>query len=88
MQLKLNIIELYRLMDKKDIYTIAELSRLSGISQLTLYNAVNRNTASKLTYYRLAKFFNVHMEDLMVIYYDKSDKEDIHEILYGKRGDD
>ena len=61
-----NISELYRLMDLKGIETVRQLSRESDISCSILYGAFDRGVVSKETYWRLAKFFGCHIEDLQI----------------------
>ena len=64
MRIVLNLSELYRLMRERKIETIRQLSRESGITCECLYGAVDRGVTSKVTYWRLAKFFGCHIEDL------------------------
>ena len=64
MRIKLNIKELYRLMWEREIETVQQLSRSTGITAEILYKAINKNVVSKVTYWRLAKFFGCHIEDL------------------------
>lgn len=64
MKIMLNLNELYRLMREREIETIRQLSRESGVTEETLYGSIRRNTLSKETYWRLAKFFGCHVEDL------------------------
>ena len=66
MKIKLNINELYRLMWKREIETVQQLSRSTGITAEILYSAINKNVVSKVTYWRLAKFFGCHVEDLQI----------------------
>ncbi|MDE6798329.1 MAG: hypothetical protein K2J36_10025 [Ruminococcus sp.] len=66
MKIVLNIDEFYRLMDEHGIETIRQLSRESGITCECLYGAVDRGVTSKVTYWRLAKFFGCHVEDLQI----------------------
>lgn len=64
MRIKLNIKELYRLMWEREIETVQQLSRETGITAEILYKAINKNAVSKVTYWKLAKFFGCHVEDL------------------------
>ena len=71
MKIVLNIDELYRQMGKHQIDTIRQLSRESGITCECLYGSVDRGVTSKETYWRLAKFFGCHVEDLQIADYSK-----------------
>ncbi len=71
MKIVLNIGEFYRLMREREIETIRQLSRESGITCECLYGSVNRNVTSKETYWRLAKFFGCHIDDLQTPDYSK-----------------
>ncbi|MDE6539860.1 MAG: helix-turn-helix domain-containing protein [Ruminococcus sp.] len=71
MKIVINIGELYRLMRERQIKTIRQLSRESGITCECLYGSVNRGVTSKETYWRLAKFFGCHVEDLQIPDYSK-----------------
>ncbi|MDE5772113.1 MAG: helix-turn-helix transcriptional regulator, partial [Ruminococcus sp.] len=62
----LNIDELYRLMRERKIETVQQLSRVTGITAEILYKAVNSGVVSKVTYWKLAKFFGCHVEDLQL----------------------
>ena len=64
MKIMLNLNELYRLMREREIETIRQLSRMSGITDETLYCSIRKKTLSKETYWKLAKFFECHIEDL------------------------
>lgn len=64
MKIILNMEELYRQMKEHNIETIRQLSRESGITCECLYGSVERGVTSKETYWRLAKFFGCHVEDL------------------------
>lgn len=64
MKIRLNINKLYRLMWEREIETVQQLSRATGITAEILYGAINRNVVSKVTYWKLAKFFGCHIEDL------------------------
>ena len=64
MKIILNMTAFYDFMDKFDIKTIRQLSKESGITCECLYGAVDRGVTSKETYWRLAKFFGCHVEDL------------------------
>lgn len=66
MKIILNMKELYRQMEKHKIETIRQLSRESGVTCECLYGAVDRGVTSKETYWRLAKFFGCHVEDLQI----------------------
>lgn len=66
MKIRLNIDEFYRLMREHEIETIRQLSRMSGITDETLYCSVRKKTLSKETYWKLAKFFGCHVEDLQM----------------------
>ena len=59
MKIVLNIGELYRLMREREIKTIRQLSRESGITCECLYGSVNRGVTSKETYWRLLNFLAV-----------------------------
>ena len=67
----LNIKEFYRQMSEHQIETIRQLSRESGITCECLYGSVDRGVTSKETYWRLAKFFGCHVEDLQIPDYSK-----------------
>ena len=71
MKIVLNIGKFYRLMEEHEIKTISQLSRESGITCECLYGSVNRGVTSKETYWRLAKFFGCHVEDLQIPDYSK-----------------
>ena len=71
MKIVLNIKEFYRQMSEHQIETIRQLSRESGITCECLYGAVDRGVTSKETYWRLAKFFGCHVEDLQIPDYSK-----------------
>ena len=71
MKIVLNIEELYRQMSEHQIDTIRQLSRESGITCECLYGSVDRGVTSKETYWRLAKFFGCHVEDLQIADYSK-----------------
>lgn len=64
MKIVLNIEEFYRLMRERNIKSIRQLSRESGITCECLYGSVDKGVTSKETYWRLAKFFGCHVEDL------------------------
>ncbi len=66
MKIILNMTAFYDLMEKHSIETIRQLSRESGIACECLYGAVDRGVTSKVTYWRLAKFFGCHVEDLQI----------------------
>lgn len=66
MKIILNMEELYRQMKKRGIETIRQLSKESGITCECLYGSVDRGVTSKETYWRLAKFFGCHIEDLQI----------------------
>ena len=66
LKIRLNNDELYRLMRERKIGTVRQLSKESGINDLCLYGAINRDVTSKETYWKLAKFFGCHVEDLQV----------------------
>lgn len=66
-----NINELYRLMKSKELETVRQLSRASGIECGILYGAFDRGIVSKETYWRLADFFGCHVEDLQIPDYSK-----------------
>ena len=66
MRIILNIDELYRLMRERKIETVQQLSRVTGITAEILYKAVNSGVVSKVTYWKLAKFFGCHVEDLQL----------------------
>ena len=71
MKIVLNIEELYRQMGKHQIDTIRQLSRESDITCECLYGSVDRGVTSKETYWRLAKFFGCHVEELQIPDYSK-----------------
>ncbi len=64
MRIILNIDVLYRLMREREIKTIQQLSRATNITAEILYKALNSGVVSKVTYWKLAKFFGCHVEDL------------------------
>lgn len=66
MKIILNMEELYRQMKEHGIETIRQLSKESGITCECLYGSVDRGVTSKETYWRLAKFFGCHVEDLQI----------------------
>lgn len=66
MKIILNMTAFYGRMKERDIETIRQLSRESGITCECLYGAVDRGVVSKETYWRLAKFFGCHVEDLQI----------------------
>ncbi|MCM1474498.1 MAG: hypothetical protein NC040_10585 [Muribaculaceae bacterium] len=66
MKIVLNMSAFYSQMKKHGIETIRQLSRESGITCECLYGAVDRGVISKETYWRLAKFFGCHVEDLQI----------------------
>ncbi|MDE6425597.1 MAG: helix-turn-helix transcriptional regulator [Ruminococcus sp.] len=71
MKITPNISELYRLMKSKGLETVRQLSTESGIDCSILYGAFDRGIVSKETYWRLAKFFGCHIEDLQIPDYSK-----------------
>lgn len=71
MKIVLNIKEFYKQMSEHQIETIRQLSRESGITCECLYGSVDRGVTSKETYWRLAKFFGCHVEDLQIPDYSK-----------------
>ncbi|MDE5582490.1 MAG: helix-turn-helix domain-containing protein [Ruminococcus sp.] len=66
MKIILNMTAFYDLMEKHSIETIRQLSRESGIDCSILYGAIDRRVVSKETYWKLAKFFGCHIEDLQI----------------------
>lgn len=64
MKIFLNIDVLYSLMREHEIETIRQLSRETGITEEILYSSIRRKMLSKETYWKLAKFFGCHVEDL------------------------
>ncbi|MDE6832795.1 MAG: helix-turn-helix domain-containing protein [Ruminococcus sp.] len=66
MKIVLNISKLYQLMAEREIKTIRQLSRESGITCECLYGSVDRGVTSKETYWKLAEFFGCHIEDLQI----------------------
>lgn len=64
MKIRLNINEFYRLMRERNIETISQLSRESGVSCERLYASLRTRTMSKESYWTLAKFYGCHIEDL------------------------
>ena len=66
MKIILNTEFLYSLMNDKKIKTIRQLSHESGITCGCLYGAIDKGVTSKETYWRLAKFFGCHVEDLQI----------------------
>ena len=71
MKIVLNTTVFYDLMHENGIETIRQLSRESGITCECLYGAVDRGVTSKETYWRLAKFFGCHVEDLQTPDYSR-----------------
>ena len=71
MKIRLNSEELYKLMREQEIETIQQLSRMTGITGEILYKAINMDVVSKVTYWRLAKFFGCHVEDLQTLDYSR-----------------
>lgn len=71
MKIRLNIDVLYRLMREREIVTIRQLSRMSGTTEETLYSSIRKQTLSKESYWKLAKFFDCHVEDLQIPDYSK-----------------
>ncbi|MDE5583075.1 MAG: helix-turn-helix domain-containing protein [Ruminococcus sp.] len=67
MKIVFNIDVLYRLMRDKNIETISQLSKMSDITDVLLYRAVNRGIASKEIYWKLAKSLGCHVEDLQTV---------------------
>ena len=66
-----NMDELFRLMKLEGIETVRQLSTESGINCGILYGVFDRGVVSKETYWRLAKFFGCHIEDLQMPDYSK-----------------
>jgi len=64
MKITLNIDVLYRLMREREIETIRQLSHESRIPEEILYSSIRRKNLSKETYWKLAEFFDCHIEDL------------------------
>lgn len=64
MRIILNIDVLYRFMRERNIYTIRQLGKETNITAEILYKALNRGVVSKVTYWKLAKYFGCHVEDL------------------------
>ena len=64
MRIILNIEVLYRFMREREIGTIQQLSRATDINAEILYKAFNMGVVSKVTYWKLAKFFGCHVDDL------------------------
>lgn len=64
MKIFLNIDVLYRLMREREIETVRQLSRKTKITEEILYSSIRRKMLSKETYWKLAKFFGCHVEDL------------------------
>ena len=64
MKIFLNIDVLYSLMREREIETVRQLSRETGITEEILYSSIRRKMLSKETYWKLAKFFGCHVEDL------------------------
>ena len=73
-KIKLNNDELYRLMREREIETVRQLSKESGIDEMCLYGAINRDVTSKETYWQLADFFGCHIEDLQIPDYSEKKK--------------
>ncbi len=71
LKIRLNNDELYRLMREREIETIRQLSKESNINEVCLYGAINRDVTSKETYWKLAKFFSCHVEDLQIPEYSE-----------------
>lgn len=55
-----------KLMIDKDIKSINELSRLSGVSKPKIYEYLNGNTPLQTTFVRLAKFLEVDPDSLII----------------------
>lgn len=55
-----------KLMIDKNIKSINELSRLSGISRPKLYEYLNGNTPMQNTFVRLADFFDLKPDELIL----------------------
>ena len=51
-------------MREREIGTIQQLSRVTDINAEILYKAFNMGVVSKVTYWKLAKFFGCHVDDL------------------------
>lgn len=66
MKIFLNIDVLYSLMREREIETVRQLSHETKISEEILYSSIGRKTLSKETYWKLAKFFDCHVEDLQL----------------------
>ncbi|MCM1508266.1 MAG: hypothetical protein NC177_14230 [Ruminococcus flavefaciens] len=66
MKITLNLNELYRLMRERKIETVRQLSCESGVIEATLYGGIRRKNLSKEAYWKLAKFFDCHIEDLQI----------------------
>ena len=64
MRIVLNIDELYRLMREQNIHTIRQLGRETDLQHDILYKAINSGVVSKVTYWKLAKYFGCHIEEL------------------------
>lgn len=58
--------KLWSLMNLHGFETVRQLSRESGIECNLLYAFLDRSVVSKETYWRLAKFFGCHVEDLQI----------------------
>ena len=54
--------------------TVQQLSRATGINAPVLYKAVEESVISKETYWRLAKYFECHVEDLQKAEFTKNSK--------------
>lgn len=72
MQIK---IKLYEAMAKRDIRTIAEMSRLSGLSRKSISNIINEQTTrlDLNTLYKLCTALNCKVGDLVVM--ERNDKK-------------
>ena len=66
MRIILNIDELYRLMRERKIETVQQLIRATDITAEIMNKALNICVVSKVTYWKLAKFFGCHIEDLQL----------------------
>lgn len=62
-----DINKIYSLMRQHNFETVRQLSSASGITRDCLYGVFDKGSASKETYWRLAKFFGCHIEDLQIM---------------------
>ncbi|MDE5620330.1 MAG: helix-turn-helix domain-containing protein [Ruminococcus sp.] len=66
MRIVLNIDELYRLMRLYGLETVQQLSKVTEINAPVLYKVIEKGVVSKETYWKLAQYFECHVEDLQI----------------------